>query len=151
MAFRVVGTEEWWGNGAALTIIQLSAHSFPCRGWSRSAAGCWCLAHWHRPDCVGCEPMEDNNSIGVWRIRVKSNSPDFHFDSDRLMSWSWMPPPPLPDWWISLFTPPSVFNVGAFLTGWLFWKEQHLHLLICIIHYSNPCVRFNSVQFNLFV
>lgn len=91
MAFMVVSTEEWWRKRAALTIIQLSAHSLPCRGWSWSAVGCWCLARWHRLDRVSCKPMEDNNSIGVWQIRVKSNSPDFHFDSDRLMSWSWMP------------------------------------------------------------
>lgn len=87
----VVGAEERWGNGATLTITQLSAHSFPCRGWSRSTAGCWCLAHWHRPDRGGGEPMEDNNSIGVWQIRVKSNSPDFQLDSDRLMSQSRIP------------------------------------------------------------
>lgn len=93
-----------WGLVGEQTIIQPSARSFPCRGWSQSAAGCWCLAHWHRPDRVGRKPMEDNNSIGVWQIGAKSNSPDFRFDSDRLMSWSWMP-----------LSPPRAMEMDFFL------------------------------------
>lgn len=87
MTFVVMGTEEWWetewpwhSSSWVLTLL-------PAGGGVEAlqVVDAWLT------DTVGCEPMEDNNSIGVWRIRVKSNSPDFHFDSDRLTSWSWKP------------------------------------------------------------
>lgn len=84
-----MGAEERWGNGAALTIIQLSAHSFPCGEGGDGAP--WLVdGSLADTDLTASAVNRREMRIGGWRIRIKSDSLDFHLDSDGLMRCSWI-------------------------------------------------------------